>query len=153
LYCFDSSTRSGISKEKEEKNRILIMSASSKIPAKHVLRGIMRRLKVNKAELPASQQIESGSSSTINYVMERYRSDRQHQSSEATTNAASATRDQELRKMAYEYMILRQDIDERTRLQRLDTGAENQLTPYEMSRRAAARAGLQLPELNPDLPK
>jgi hypothetical protein len=129
------------------------MSASSKIPAKNVLRGIMRRLKVNKAELPASQQKPPGSSATINYVLERYRSDRQ-QSNETTkiASAGTASRNQELRKLAYEYMILRQDIDERTRLQRLDTGAENQLTPHEMSRRAAARAGLQLPELNPDLP-
>ena len=124
------------------------MSASSKIPAKHVLRGILRRLKVNKSDLPKAQQEEraGGSSATMNYVLERYRADREG------VNNSDDTRNQELRKMAYEYMILRQDIDERCRLQKLDTGAENQLTPKEMSRRAAARAGLELPKLNPDLP-
>ena len=124
------------------------MSASSKIPAKHVLRGILRRLKVNKADLPKAQQEEraGGSSATMNYVLERYRADREG------VNNSDDTRNQELRKMAYEYMILRQDIDERCRLQKLDTGAENQLSPKEMSRRAAARAGLELPKLNPDLP-
>lgn len=115
------------------------MSASSKIPAKHVLRGILRRLKAPQAELSQQQQ---GKPSTINYVLEQYRAD---------TNEPE--RAQELSKMAYEYMILRQDIDERCRLQKLDTGAENQLSPREMSRRAAARAGLELPKLNPDIPE
>jgi hypothetical protein len=36
-------------------------------------------------------------------------------------------------------------------LYELDAGAEKKLSPKEMSRRAAARAGLQLPILNPDL--
>lgn len=117
------------------------MSASSKIPAKHVLRGILRRLKAPQGELPAAQQLQ-GQSSTINYVVERYRAEEDE-----------PHRTQELSKMAYEYMILRQDIDERCRLQKLDTGAENQLSPREMSRRAAARAGLELPKLNPDIPE
>ena len=130
------------------------MSASSKIPAKHVLRGILRRLKVNKSDLLKAQQEEraGGSSTTMNYVLERYRADREGVNNPNDTNSSIATRNQELRKMAYEYMILRQDIDERCRLQKLDTGAENQLKPKEMSRRAAARAGLELPKLNPDLP-
>ena len=117
------------------------MSASSKIPAKHVLRGILRRLKAPQAEVPAAQKLQ-GQSSTINYVVERYRAE-----------ADEPHRTQELSKMAYEYMILRQDIDERRRLHKLDTGAENQLSPREMSRRAAARAGLKLPKLNPDIPE
>ena len=58
-----------------------------------------------------------------------------------------------LRKMAFEYYTLREDIAERSRLHELDTGAEVQLSAKEMSRRAAARAGLQLPDLNPDLEK
>ena len=137
------------------------MSASNKIPAKHVLRAILRSLRVNTAELPAAQQQQQhqqpGSRSTIKYVLEQYRCDRERRSeSNETNNAATTTtmaRDQELRKMAYEYMILRRDIDERSRLQKLDTGAENQLSPREMSRRAAARAGLELPKLNPDIPE
>ena len=58
-----------------------------------------------------------------------------------------------LRKMAFEYYTLREDIAERSRLHEMDTGAEVQLSAKEMSRRAAARAGLQLPDLNPDLEK
>ncbi|KAL3914753.1 MAG: hypothetical protein SGILL_005972 [Bacillariaceae sp.] len=58
-----------------------------------------------------------------------------------------------LRKMAFEYYTLRVDIAERQRLYDLDASAEVQLSAKEMSRRAAARAGLQLPDLNPDLEK
>lgn len=49
------------------------------------------------------------------------------------------------------YAKLLEDLKERERLYRLDTGAENQLSPREMSRRSAARAGLLLPELDPEL--
>ena len=136
------------------------MSASSKIPAKHVLRSILRSLRVNTAELPAAQQQQPqpGSRSTIKYVLDQYRSDKdeRNESNDTTENVvttANTLRDQELRKMAYEYMILRRDIEERSRLQKLDTGAENKLSPREMSRRAAARAGLELPKLNPDVPE
>eukprot|EP00529_Nitzschia_sp_RCC80_P033066 CAMPEP_0113521870 /NCGR_PEP_ID=MMETSP0014_2-20120614/44882_1 /TAXON_ID=2857 /ORGANISM="Nitzschia sp." /LENGTH=127 /DNA_ID=CAMNT_0000419881 /DNA_START=631 /DNA_END=1014 /DNA_ORIENTATION=+ /assembly_acc=CAM_ASM_000159 len=54
---------------------------------------------------------------------------------------------------AKDYLQLRLDIEERSRLHRLDTGAEKQLSGHEMSHRAAARAGLQLPDLNPELSK
>jgi hypothetical protein len=57
----------------------------------------------------------------------------------------------ELQTLAFEYFSLRHDIAERAKLHQLDTGAEEQLSPRELSRRAAARAGLQLPKLNPDL--
>ena len=112
------------------------MSASSKTPAKHVLRGILRRLKANT---PGNSEAQR-QSATISFVLEKYRE-------------TPSENQEQLRKLAYEYMILRQDIDERCRLQKLDTGAENQLSPREMSRRAAARAGLELPKLNPDLPE
>lgn len=117
------------------------MSASTKIPAVHVLRGILRKLKVNAKELPTIQQQEHVASRIRSapsaHVLDRYRSD-------------EGGKPQEMRKLAYEYMLLRQDIDERCRLQRLDTGAEKQLSPKEMSRRAAARAGLELPTMDPD---
>mmetsp|Transcript_10681 Transcript_10681/g.12384 ORF Transcript_10681/g.12384 Transcript_10681/m.12384 type:complete len:102 (-) Transcript_10681:208-513(-) len=51
-----------------------------------------------------------------------------------------------LRKMAYDVFILKQDLKERGRLHEIDGGAEIKLTPKELSMRAAARAGLQLPE-------
>lgn len=56
-----------------------------------------------------------------------------------------------LRKRAFEYYQLRRSIAERAKLYAMDTGAEQVLTPKEISRRAAARAGLQLPEENPEL--
>lgn len=56
-----------------------------------------------------------------------------------------------LRKLAYDYSQLQRDLTERARLHEMDAGAEVKLSPMEMSRRAAARAGLQLPALNPDL--
>lgn len=52
------------------------------------------------------------------------------------------------RQMAYEYFVLKQDLTERARLHELDQGADEKLSPKELSRRAAARAGLQLPKLD-----
>ena len=48
--------------------------------------------------------------------------------------------------MAYDYWKLVSDLSERKYLHELDGGAENKLSPREMSRRSAARAGLRLPE-------
>mmetsp|Transcript_10542 Transcript_10542/g.12084 ORF Transcript_10542/g.12084 Transcript_10542/m.12084 type:complete len:123 (+) Transcript_10542:191-559(+) len=45
------------------------------------------------------------------------------------------------------YLQLKSDLKERKRLYDIDTGAENKLSPKELSRRAAARAGLKLPEV------
>ena len=53
---------------------------------------------------------------------------------------------QQLHRFATELYLLRQDIHQRGELYMLDTGADQQLSPHELSRRAAARAGLQLPE-------
>jgi hypothetical protein len=55
---------------------------------------------------------------------------------------------QHLRKIAYDYLNLKQDLTERGRLHDLDAGAEEKLSPKELSRRAAARAGLQLPKID-----
>jgi len=54
-------------------------------------------------------------------------------------------------RVASNYHQLQRDLAERARLYELDTGAEVVLSPQEMSRRAAARAGLEMPRLNPDL--
>ena len=132
------------------------MSVSAKIPPLHVLRGILRRLKVDPKELPTAAQQQarsSGRGATSTYVLDRYRAAdyNKNDNTNANRNTNNDTRATELRKLAYEYMILRGDIDERRRLQKLDAGAEKQLSPKEMSRRAAARAGLALPELDPSL--
>ena len=50
------------------------------------------------------------------------------------------------RKMAYDFNVLKSDLRERGELHKLDGGAEVKLTPKEMSRLAARRAGLELPE-------
>jgi 3'-phosphoadenosine 5'-phosphosulfate sulfotransferase (PAPS reductase)/FAD synthetase len=49
------------------------------------------------------------------------------------------------------FHALQKDLHARAELYAMDTGAENQLDAKEMSRRAAARAGLQLPILRDDL--
>lgn len=51
------------------------------------------------------------------------------------------------------YVQLLRDLAERERLYQLDAGAEQTLSPKELSRRAAARAGLQLPlDVSAELP-
>jgi len=50
-------------------------------------------------------------------------------------------------RLAIHYWQLQKDLAERARLYELDSGAEQVFTPQEMSRRAAARAGLQLPQM------
>lgn len=56
-----------------------------------------------------------------------------------------------LRDLATDYYTLRRDLAERSKLYEMDAGAEEQLSPKELSKRAAARAGLQLPKLDPTL--
>jgi hypothetical protein len=111
---------------------------AAKPPPLHVLRGILRRLRV-KSDLNTNSN-----SAARNYIMEQYR---------ASQSISCQEAGEELRKMAFEYYSLKQDLAERTRLHEIDRGAETKLSPMEMSRRAAARAGLQLPDLNPELEK
>lgn len=49
------------------------------------------------------------------------------------------------RTLAVQYYNLQLDLKERQRLYQLDRGADEQLSVHEVTRRAAARAGLQLP--------
>lgn len=65
--------------------------------------------------------------------------------------ALSKGRDASMQEFSKHYSALLADLKERQRLYRIDTGAENKLSPQEMSRRSAARAGLALPQLNPEL--
>jgi hypothetical protein len=81
-----------------------------------------------------------------NYLLNQYRQLK-------SETASSPERLQELQRLAADYDALRNDIAERSRLHGLDTGADMQLSPRELSRRAAARAGLQLPDLDPELEK
>mmetsp|Transcript_56659 Transcript_56659/g.64229 ORF Transcript_56659/g.64229 Transcript_56659/m.64229 type:complete len:131 (+) Transcript_56659:116-508(+) len=129
------------------------MSASN-IRPDHVLRGILRRLRINKADLPKTSSLLQMNNDTLsatrNYVLNRYRDSRSDDDNN-NNNTANKNQNHHNLSLAYEYMTLLQNIDERKRLQQLDSGVEKKLSPKEMSRRAAARAGLRLPELNPDL--
>mmetsp|Transcript_19342 Transcript_19342/g.53811 ORF Transcript_19342/g.53811 Transcript_19342/m.53811 type:complete len:102 (+) Transcript_19342:146-451(+) len=92
----------------------------------HILRGILRHLK--------SPSPMSRTTATRRYVLEQFRQNRT-----------------ESPLLAQEYLSLQQDLAERQRLYELDAGAEEKLSPKELTRLAAARAGLQPPKLDPDL--
>jgi hypothetical protein len=134
-------------------------NSNSLVPPIHVLRGILRRLKVSKenttfvenhgtAATPPYTPYASSSVGLRRYLLDQYR-----QSSEMSTSSSPSQQQQQqqLRTLAYEYYTLKNDLAERTRLHQLDRGADVQLSPRELSRRAAARAGLQLPDLDPEL--
>jgi len=70
----------------------------------------------------------------------------------ATPPSLEARRRRKEAVLANYYQLLR-DVRERGRLYELDSGAEVVLSPKEMSRRAAARAGLQLPLEAHDAPE
>ena len=73
---------------------------------------------------------------TRRFVLEQYRLNQ------------SVPENKALLKFAADYSALLTDLQERKKLQEIDAGAEVQLSAKEMSRRAAARAGLQLPRTN-----
>jgi hypothetical protein len=114
----------------------------------HVVRGIFRALKTPllsedllKKSTSAQRSNKLRSNESTAYLIRQYRM------------AATLTSDREkekLRKMAMDFFQLRLDIAARGDLYALDAGADQVLTPHETSRRAAARAGLQLPELYKD---
>lgn len=114
-----------------------------KAPLLHVLRGILRISKTPPLpkELSKRGPVESPNA-LQRFVLEQYR---QHRSQPCEKTRAL------LQQTAFNYYELKKDLVERGRLYKLDTGAEVQLSGTEMSRRAAARAGLQLPKLNPEL--
>jgi hypothetical protein len=125
-----------------------------KTPPLHVLRGILRLSKspplpkelASKGAPAAAVATSSTSNNATNaiqrFVLDRYR---QHQSETCPKTRAL------LQDMSLNYFHMKQDLVERGRLYNLDTGAENQLSGTEMSRRAAARSGLQMPKINPEL--
>jgi len=109
----------------------------------HILRGILR---LSRSPPLPKEMLKRGPMESPNalqrFVLERYR-ENQSQPCEKTRALLNQT--------AINYYELKKDLVERARLYKLDTGAEVQLGGAEMSRRAAARAGLQLPKLDPDL--
>lgn len=87
------------------------------------------------------------------FVLGEYRVAGATSETAVTARASHLKHHQERHQLAKDYLQLLEDMKERNRLQVLDTGAEVQLSGHEMSRRAAARAGLQLPKLDPSLQK
>ena len=139
---------------------VLSLSASS-TPPLHVLRGILRHIKSSPSHkalaaappstsLPASTAAAEGgrtsgqdmSEVTLrDYVLAEYRKN----------VSVPPQREVMLRRIAYDYLVLKDDLTERARLHELDGGADTKLSPAELTRRAAARAGLQVPKLDPGL--
>ena len=115
----------------------------------HVLRAILRNLKTKlPADFAGRKQTANAAAAptamttTRDFVLEQYRASRDISSKEEVAR---------LRQLAWDFLALRKDLQEREKLYELDSGAETMFSPKEMSRRAAARAGLQLPDLDPDL--
>lgn len=130
------------------------MTASSTPPI-HVLRAILRHAKAsptqrvllskaNKLATSVTGASDGGSTAgnvslgLREHVLEQYR-----------MNMSVPPKKQEaLRKLAYDYLVLKNDLTERAVLHELDGGAEVKLSPAEMTRRSAARAGFQLPTMD-----
>lgn len=98
-------------------------TAIHSMPTKHIVRGILRHLK--KSSSPTSHEMLK------TYVLGQFR---------------QGSDDVNSKQLAYDYWKLLSDLTERKRLHELDGGAENKLSPRELSRRSAAKAGLLLPE-------
>lgn len=126
-------------------------TTTTKLPPLHLLRGILRKLKVPATAVrgESTQKSAAATSPMQTFVLSQYRAFQQAET--ATTAMSPLAKRNDLQKVAMDYYALRQALAERTRLHELDAGAEVQLSAKEMSRRAAARAGLQLPDLNPEL--
>jgi hypothetical protein len=119
------------------------MSLSATTPPLHVLRGLLRRLRTPPLapDLAKRQQLleHHRISPTATYVLEQYR---------ANVNSADPLLKQKLRKMAVDAARLADALSERKKLYAMDAGAEEQLTGTELTRRAAARAGLLPPDMD-----
>jgi hypothetical protein len=154
---------------------VIIMSAAAytkattKTPPIHVLRGMLRLLRTpdfpkehlratatkndssetDEAAAAAAANTKTSSGRRLNETQQMLMD--QYRLSKTTMQKNDELHFKQLRLMAVHYHNLKVDLAERSRLYKLDTGAEKQLGGREMSRRAAARAGLQMPKLNPDL--
>jgi hypothetical protein len=135
-----------------------------KTPAMHVSKEITKQRSVDHTASVAQTAIattsnsKSRSNASTRFLMQQYRL---ASLSSATPNTTTTEvhhntttsrlhyhqqQQQQLQRFATELYLLRHDIHQRGELYLIDTGADQQLSPHELSRRAAARAGLQLPE-------
>ena len=129
----------------------------------HVLRSLLRHLKTGQAKTttaaPAAPATTTKTatasllSPTQSFVLQQYRA---HRQSIIKTAGGSCNEKEEqevvrLKQLVDDVLVLQRELRAREELYQMDASAETALTPMEMSRRAAARAGLQLPDLNPKL--
>ena len=114
----------------------------SATPPLHVLRGILRSVKSSPSNFtsPTASQAAATNVNNIQPTLQQHIISQYRESQSLPPNEAKIQR-----KIAYEYYILKQDLTERARLHEIDQGADEKLSPDELSRRAAARVGLQLP--------
>lgn len=148
---------------------LLSSSSSSALPL-HILRGLYRSLKSppnletmivvgqksatttttvtttpnNNYNRNSNKHIKSRSNPTTSYLIQIYRKQQMKDNNDTTTNSQQLLVLQT--NIAMNTLRLRTDMMERIKLQSLDAGVEEVLTPKEMSRRAAARAGLYMPK-------
>mmetsp|Transcript_21808 Transcript_21808/g.32343 ORF Transcript_21808/g.32343 Transcript_21808/m.32343 type:complete len:135 (+) Transcript_21808:120-524(+) len=128
---------------------------AGKTPPLHVLRRILRHIRsapkpeLPKSRIPPKATTETASNSNSSQLIDPVSENPLHQhviSQYRAAQSASPAQANILRKMAYDFSVLKTDLMERGALHTLDGGAEVKLSPKEMSRLAAHRAGLELPE-------
>ncbi len=113
--------------------------SSNITPPLHVLRGILRLMKKSASSNSTGSTLRTEPQLTLRqHIMSQYRLCRSLPPREADIQ----------QQIAYDFYILKRDLKERARLHEMDQGADEKLSPMELSRRAAARAGLQLPKLD-----
>lgn len=131
-----------------------------KTPVMHVSKDIVKKrtpdivasVTTEAATTNATNHSKSRSNASTRFLIQQYRkaslsSSTTPQTTTTEVNHSAAIHQQQIQqRFATELYLLRQDIHQRGELYLMDTGADQQLSPHELSRRAAARAGLQLPE-------
>lgn len=130
------------------------MSPPAAAPPRHVFRGLLRLLRT--PPLPEElrrKQLTAGAppaESARALLRGLYRAAPSGAPDASSPSSPPATAADARRRLAARYLALRTSLAERQRLYELDRGAEERLSPRELSRRAAARAGLHLPDADAD---
>lgn len=130
-------------------NRNTLHMTAATTPPIHVLRGILRYVKKTSPSSTTAPTASTAASNATSQPTTEHQSLHQHIISQYKASASvSPERANVLRGIAYDYWMLKADLVERARLHEIDAGADTKLSPMELSKRAAARAGLQLPKMD-----
>lgn len=97
--------------------------------------------------LSTKEEQHSHSSSSSHVTPQQNQNQQQQPRTAGGWNNDSDSHQRSAAVLANDYYALQIALRQRKHLYELDGGAENKLTPHEFARRAAARAGLQLPTL------